>query len=213
MILELQGLGDKIIPKIYDQKTGKFADPNTSLAHKGKVKWDCNDWVKFHQSLVEAFEKGTFASKIKYKKPEAIKQANKVFSEHFNKHNGWLSLEERCGYSYQFSTYMDSVGLSHFITLPAKAVNATRRTVMKVIDSGEKISAKTADTLVNTVDNTGKAIVNVSEGVSNISNVGKYLVPVAIGGVVLFVGAYVYKNYIKQDKQFAVPTPGGIVKV
>jgi hypothetical protein len=212
MILELQGLG-KTAPVIYDPKTNKWALPNTSVGSSKKVDWDCYDWMKFHQLLVEWFIKGKSPSGIKHSKEEAIKQANKVFLEHFNKNNTFFSGLDTCGYRGQFASYMTSVGLNDVITTLAKGYNALFRTAEKGIDSAEKVATKTADTLVNTVDNTGKAIVNVSEGVSNISNVGKYLVPVAIGGVVLFVGAYVYKNYIKQDKQFAVPTPGGIVKV
>jgi hypothetical protein len=212
MILELNGLG-KTTPIIYDPKRNKWALPNTSVGHNKKVDWNCYDWMKFHQLLVEWFEKGKSPSGIKFSKPDAIKQANKIFLEHFNKQNvlgSWLDL---CGYKGQFASYMTSVGLQDIITTFAKGYNALFRTAEKGIDSVEKVANTTANTLVNTVDNAGKAVVNVSEGVSNISNVGKYLVPVAIGGVVLFVGAYVYKNYIKGDNQIAVPTPGGVMKV
>ncbi|MFN9500890.1 MAG: hypothetical protein ACK57K_06180 [Chryseotalea sp.] len=212
MILELQGLG-KTTPTIYNPKTNKWALPNTSVGYNKKVEWDCYDWMKFHQLLVDWFEKGKSPSGIKFAKPEAIKQANKIFLEHFNKNNTFFSGLDTCGYRGQFASYMTSVGLKDVITTIAKGYNALFRSAEKVIDAGEKTVTVASDTLVNTVDNAGKAVVNVSEGVSNISNVGKYLVPVAIGGTVLLVGAYVYKNYIQGDNQIAVPTPGGVVKV
>jgi hypothetical protein len=204
----LAGLGSTPPPKISDTKKNTIADPNTTLEVDGSKKgresdWTCNDWVLFHKAILQWFKEGRLASKIKYPNDQALVLANQVFRQHWDRASWTLT---RCGYTSDFSTYFKSVGLSDILNFAQKAVAKGKETAAAVGNSGAK-------TLVNTVDTAGQIVNNVGGGIANIAGAAKYILPVAIGGVVIFVGVYAYKNFIKGNSRISVPTPGGVVQV
>jgi len=196
-------LGVSIVPVIFDTHTNDIAQPNYSLRHKGEVKWECNDWMIFHKGLVKWFKEGRFKSKIKYQEKDAIAKTNEVFVGHWSRASWTLA---KCGYGSEFHTYFTRVGLNSIFSRVQDFSVAAGDKTSKIVDSA-------SNTLVNTVDNTGKIIDGATGTLSNFTNLAKYVVPVAIGGVVLFVGAYAYKNFIKGNSRISIPTPGGVVKV
>lgn len=194
MVLQLYGLGNQP-PVVYDEKSGAIAQPNTSLAQKGAdVPWDCNDWMLWHKALVKMFMKGQVESGIKYTSEKATELANQVFKQHWTRASAALT---RCGYTSDFYQYFNSVGLASIFNLAHRTANAT-------VQKGSKIVDSVSNTLVNVVDDAGEIVTGATSTVSNVANLGKYLVPVAIGGVVLLVGGYVYKNYIAGNARVQV---------
>lgn len=201
MVLTLNniGLGNQP-PLLYEEKSGAIAQPNTSLSQKGvTVTWDCNDWMLWHKFLIKLFMKGQVASKIKYPQDKATELANQVFKQHWTKASAALT---RCGYTAEFYQYFNQVGLSDIF-------NLAHRTANSAVEKGGKIVDSVSTTFVNVLDDAGEVVTGVTGTVSNVAGMAKYAVPVLIGGVVLFVGAYAYKNFIKGDERVQV----GPVKV
>lgn len=200
-------------PKIFDYQTNKIAQPNTSLDRSGEVAWNCSDWKTFHQGLVQWFMEGRFQSKIKYSQADAIAQANKVFSTHWENNAGFFSSLRSCAYDSTWYAYFKSVGLTQTINIFQEIANAGTKVVTKTADSTVKVHSAVTDAVVGTAQSAGKSLVNVVDNaggiVSNVTGMAKYVGPVLIGGVVLFVGTYAYKNFIKGDERISV----GPVKV
>lgn len=192
----------KTPPLVFMVKDGKgyIANPNTSLSQTGAtVTWDCNDWMLWHKSLIKLFMGGYTTSAIKYTQEKAIELSNQVFKQHWTKASAALT---RCGYTNDFYQYFNQVGL-------ADIFNLAHRTANSAVEKGGKIVDSVSTTLVNVVDDAGEVVTGVTGTVSNVAGMAKYAVPVLIGGVVLFVGAYAYKNFIKGDERVQV----GPVKV
>ncbi len=210
---KVSSLGITIVPVVYDPKTYKFAQPNTSLAHKGEVVWGCADWMIFHKRLVEGFIAGRFASQKKYTKEQAIELSNQVFRQHWERNATFFSSLRACGYASEFFSYFKSVGLNDVLNAFQQVANIGTKAIDTVATSTTKVIDSSAKTLVNVVDDTGRVVTNLTDGAGNITQLAKYAIPVLIGGVVIFVGAHAYKNFIKGDGRISVPTPGGIIKV
>lgn len=215
MILELdaralQGLGEIAI--VYNPVNGQLAVPNRSLSTKKEVKWGCEEWLAWHKAMVDKGIRGTWGSKKKFTKAQAIEIANKAFRQNWANSSGyWNSLS--CGYTSEFFNYFKSVGLSDMLNIFQAGKNSLVNVASKGITTSENIANSALTTADNVVKSAGNAITDTAEGVSNITGMGKYIVPVIIGGVVLFVGVYAYKNFIKGNERINIPTPGGIVKV
>lgn len=202
LILEKKKTGLGQPPLVFMVKDGKgfIANPNTSLAQTGvTVKWSCNDWMLWHKSLIKLFMGGYTTSKIKYTQEKATELSNQVFLQHWAKASVLLT---GCGFSEDFYKYFNSVGL-------ASIFNVSHRLKHGAIDKGTKVVDSVSDTFVNVVDDAGDIVTGVTGTVGNVAGMAKYAVPVLIGGVVLFVGAYAYKNFIKGDERVQV----GPVKV
>ena len=78
--------------------------------------WSCQDWKYWHEELVKAFAEGKFASRIKYTKPEALRNANLVFNQWWSKLSGFFTKHQFCGYDSQFFAYFKSVGLENILS-------------------------------------------------------------------------------------------------
>jgi hypothetical protein len=198
-----RSLAGKAVPVIFNYQTNKIAQPNTSLSLPGKeVIWSCSDWMNFHKGLVKFFMEGRFKSKIRYAKPQAIEQANQVYMQHWERNaNFWSSLR-MCGYAGEFYSYFKSVGLTDVLSILQAIVVPTTNTTVNVVDTTTRTIEKTADAA-------GKTIVNAGDALANTTGIAKYAIPVAVGGAVFLVGAYLYKNYVKGNKRVKV----GIAKI
>lgn len=211
--LRVQSLGN-VVPVIFDPKTNKIAQPNTSLAHKGEIKWTCADWVVFHKGLVQWFKEGRFQSKIKYSAEDANKQANQVVTQHWERNATFTSSLKLCGYGSAFYNYFVSVGMSDVVTsFLQRIANTGVKFAEGTADNVTKVATSAQKSLVNVVDSAGNVVTSVVDTAGSVASTAKYVLPVLIGGVVLFVGAYAYKNFIQGDGRISIPTPGGVVKV
>lgn len=149
--------------------------------------WTCNDWMLWHQLLVQAFMAGKFKSGIRYSKADATKNANSVFMQWWNQVVSWFSYNYSfCGYGSDFLNYFKSVGLTDHIS-------ALAATITPIVSSAPKISESVTKVVTNTVDTA-----------ANTTSVAKYLVPgivvLAVGGI----GYFVYKNYLKGNKKIKI---------
>jgi len=196
-------LAGKTVPVIFNYQTNKVAQPNTSLSLPGKeVVWSCSDWMNFHKGLVKFFMEGRFKSKVRLAQPQAIEQANDVFMQHWERNaNFWSSLR-MCGYGGEFYNYFKNVGLTDVLSILQSIVVPTTNTTASVVETTTRTIDKTAEAA-------GKTIENAGDTLANTTGVAKYAIPVAIGGAILLVGLYVYKNYIKGDNRVQV----GITKI
>ncbi len=193
-------------PLIASVKTNAIADPNTTLEPNGikkgrKLDWTCGDWIIFHKSILQWFKEGRFSSRRKYPPAEALIVTNQVFMQHWQRASWTIT---RCGYTADFAAYFTAVGLRN------EVLNILQRTV----DSGKDKTAKVVDSVTNTgvnlVDSAGNIVNNAGAGINSVVGLAKYILPVTITGVVVFAGAYVYKNFIKKDNRFKVATPTGV---
>lgn len=152
-------------------------------------KWTCTDWMNWHKALVQAFKQGKFKSGIKYSDADAIKMANEVFMTWWDKIvSGFFSFDSRqfCGYDSGFYTYIKSVGLTDVLSYFQAVLTPVASGATEVVQS-------TVDTTTNAVDATG-----------GIVNTLKTLIPLALTGLVVAGGYYVYKNYLKGDRQLQI---------
>lgn len=211
----VKGLSGTTVPVIFDTKTNKVAQPNTSLTLPGKeVPWECADWVVFHKGLVQWFREGRFASKIKYSEADAIKNANQIVTQHWERNATFTSSLRLCGYGSAFYAYFVSVGLGPVVTnILQKIANVGTKITETTLDTTVKVVDSAGNSLVNVVDSAGNVVNNVVDTVGGVAGMAKYVVPVIIGGVVILVGAYAYKNFIKGDSRISIPTPAGVAKI
>lgn len=158
--------------------------------------WNCNDWMTWHQKLVEAFMQGRFASKIKYSPADALKKANEVFMIWWNKQSWYNYATDQCMLLNQtFRKYFNNTA-----KLNLDAVYSAAATPFDVatnlIDAGGDV-----------VENIAAVVENVSESAKNTSGVLKWLLPTLLVGIVVAGGFYVHKNYIKGDDKIRMPRP------
>jgi len=193
-----QPLAGDVVPVIFDFKTNKIAQPNTSLALPGKeVQWGCADWLSFHKGLVRFFQEGRFKSRIKYAQDKAIEQANSVFMQHWERNATFWSTLRSCGYGGEFFNYFKSVGLTETLNIFQSIVVPTTKATASVAQSA-------ATTVEKTADAAGKTIVNAGEAVSNTTEYAKYIMPTLLVGGCVFTLAYIYKNYVKGDDRIHI---------
>jgi hypothetical protein len=194
IIQSYRPLSGGIIPVIFDFKANKIAQPNKSLAHPGKeVVWECSDWLSFHKGVVRFFEEGRFASRVKLSKKDAIAKTNDVFMQHWERNAGIWSSLRLCGYGSEFYNYFKSVGLTGVTNI-----------VQNVFQTASSVVQTTTNAIDKTTASAGNAIVNTTDTISNTAKLAKYVVPIALGSAVVFVGAYVYKNYVKGNSRVRV---------
>ena len=181
---------------LYSYKTGKIADPYTTLEADGSKKgkeyeWTCNDWITFHKTLVVWFKAGRFAPGP-YTQANALERSNDIFKQHwYAPKTVWQNTKLLgCGLDYDFVTYFNSVGLKSLFN-----------SAQKIIQGGKDTGGDLLEIASDTTKATAKALKTGVDVVGNTLGVGKYIVPVAVGGVVLLVGAYLYKNFIKGNSR------------
>lgn len=152
--------------------------------------WNCNDWMVWHQKLVEAFKLGKFASKIKYSPADALKKSNEVFMIWWGKQSWYNYAEDQCVLLNQtFRKYFKDVAklnLDAAYTAAAAPFDAVTRIIEGAGNSVENIVAL-AENATAAAANTGKTL--------------KWVLPalLVVGGVGLSVFAY-YK-FIKPVRQ------------
>ena len=190
-------LNGNTVPVIFDYVKNRIAQPNTSLSAKGEVKWECADWMNFHKGLVRFFMEGRFKSRAKYPKAEATNKANEVFMQHWQRNAGFFSSLRNCGYTSEFFTYFKAVGLTDVLSILQAVIVPTAKTVTDVTETVSTTVSKTSDAA-------GKAIVNAGDTIANTTGLAKYLIPIALSAVALGTGIYIYKNYVKGDKQVSI---------
>jgi hypothetical protein len=156
--------------------------------------WSCNDWLLWHKELVKAFKEGKFKSGIKYSEADAITNANKVFTQWWDKIVSVWSSKYWCGYSTAFYSYFKSVGLTDHISFIASIYTPIAQGTINVAQSAG-----------NAITNTGQTVESATETAQNTANLTKWLIPAAIIAVVGGLAMYAYKHYVKGNEKIKIP--------
>jgi hypothetical protein len=128
--------------------------------------WTCENWMQWHSALLVAFKEGRFKSGIKYSDAAALMNANKVFTEWWNRLVGTFSSKTLCGYRSEFYTYFKKAGLSD-----------------SVLSYFQSIVTPTLKATGKITENVTETVTNVSEGANNLSKYFTLLIWIAAIGL------------------------------
>lgn len=144
--------------------------------------WDCNDWMTWHKKVAEKY---------------GVARANEVFMIWWNKQGFWSYANSDCMLlNRTFREYFGKAGLK----LDELALYVT-----KPLDFVKDTSGKIIDTAEAVVKNAGDAAANTTKSAANLAKVLTALVPIAVTGIVVVAGVYVYKHYVKGNEKITVP--------
>ena len=142
--------------------------------------WSCNDYVTWHKRLTEA---------------HGLESANEIAQQFWDK-IPWYRLDwtQGCYANCNFYNHFRSAGGGWASLLPS---------TFCTLDSA---GGKLVDSAGNIVGDIGEAGENLAKGAANTGKTLSWLVPALGVGAAALVGTYLYKNYIKGNKQIKVGT-------
>ena len=118
----------------------------------------------------------------KLKQRHGLVKANQVWLQAWSKQGSWEHAFNWCKYNSSFTSYFKKQGIE------------TGHLLSKVLVSAE-----------NVVENVADSVDHLSKGVVNVSKTLKTIAPLALGTVILGLGYYGYKHYIKGNSKIKIP--------
>jgi len=153
--------------------------PNTSADGRKDVSWSCNDWVNWHKKLTAKW---------------GLDRANEVSQQWWDKLPFYDKKKLTCFADCGFYNYFRSAGGGWSSLIPQ---------IFCTVDSS---GGKLVENAGKTIDSAGNVIANTASAAANTMSALKWVLPVAVVGVVGLIGFYFYKNYAKGNARVKVGT-------